>query len=116
MPARQCDGPGSSTSSQAQNAIRGGGSIAPQVLGKKRQGQSMVTKNKVAFKTLKKRSLAERPARISPTIEIECHARAGTNEVLRQRVVKLEEVYEDAKHMYMVRSPPLSAVAPPGIS
>ena len=62
------------------------------------------SEKKVAFKTLKKKTLAERPARISPTIEVECHARAGVNDVLRQRVAGLEAVYEDAKHIYMVRS------------
>eukprot|EP00240_Pyramimonas_obovata_P012595 CAMPEP_0118952564 /NCGR_PEP_ID=MMETSP1169-20130426/55088_1 /TAXON_ID=36882 /ORGANISM="Pyramimonas obovata, Strain CCMP722" /LENGTH=239 /DNA_ID=CAMNT_0006899851 /DNA_START=256 /DNA_END=972 /DNA_ORIENTATION=- len=61
-----------------------------------------VSEKKVAFKTLKKKTLAERPARISPTIEVECHARAGVNDILRQRVAGLEEVYEDEKHIYMV--------------
>ena len=66
------------------------------------------TDKKVAFKTLKKKSLAERPARISPTIEVECHARAGTSDLLRRRVARLEAVYEDSKNLYMVFSSSLS--------
>lgn len=49
---------------------------------------------------LKKKMLAKRPARISPIIELECHALACRH---NKRVAKLEAVYEDDKNLYLVR-------------
>lgn len=56
------------------------------------------TAKKVAFKVLKKKMLAKRPARISPIIELECHALACRH---NKRVAKLEAVYEDDKNLYL---------------
>lgn len=57
------------------------------------------TGDKVAFKVLKKKMLAKRPARVSRIIEVETHALAcSQNET---SVVKLEAVYEDDKNIYI---------------
>lgn len=48
--------------------------------------------------------LAARPERISPTIEVEAHAHAFGSVHGDNFVVGLEGVYEDAKHLYVVRA------------
>ncbi|KAK3269772.1 hypothetical protein CYMTET_21799, partial [Cymbomonas tetramitiformis] len=78
-------------------------SVSRKVLGVGKWGSVKVATDKVsgsqfAFKSLSKKMLAQRPPRVSQLLEAECHARASGH----KHVARLEAVYEDATHLYLV--------------